>query len=278
MSTSRRAGSKLLRRIDIYSPESSLEFDLNGPKGYLESMFPTVRVELRPGIFRGVSPALRKRVAERIAASRVRDPTRAECDFEPLPGEVDYELRVLRSRARPAGVVYDSRRYTDAILPLFDNAFSGENANIMVTNRLVSTYSRDDLRHHLRTVVFGFPSVVSIPGIVEAPARPREYYLMRREIEGLGGSDLRMEQLKAAFKERFLDHGDARTSSVVAGLLLQATLFHLTLDPFCGIRKCRLYNAHWQEELIKSQVTSAGFCARHARLLERLGHRPVVGW
>jgi hypothetical protein len=278
MSTSRRAGSRLLRRIAVYSPESPLGFDLAGPTRYIESLFPTVRVELQPSVFRGAKPAVRKRAAERIAASRVRDPTRADLDFEPLPGEVDYELRVLRGRTRPAGVVYDSRRYTDAILPLLAGAFSKERANILVTNRLVSTYSRDDLRHHLRTVVFGFPSVVSIPGIVEAPAKPREYYLLRREMETLGGSGPRLEELKAVFRDRFLDHGDPRMASVVSGLPLQAALFHLTLVPFCGVRKCRFYNAHWQEGLITSQVTSAGFCARHARLLDRLGRSPVVGW
>ncbi len=278
MSTSGKARSRPLGRIDICSPESPLEFDLAEPIRYLESLFPSVRVELRPSVFRSIDPGVRRRIAERIAASRVRDPRNAYDDFKPLRAEVDYELKVIRGRARPSGIVYNSRRFTDAVLCLFDGAFSRGGAHILLTNRLVSTYSRDDMRHHLRTVVFGFPSVVSIPGIVEAPARPREYYFMRREIEGLGGNELQLEQLKATFKDRLLSHGDARTSRVVEGLLLQAILFHLTLDPFCDVKTCRFYNAHWQEELIRSQISSAGFCTRHSRLLARLGRNPIVSW
>lgn len=278
MSTSERVRSKTLRQVDIYSPESSLEFDLGEPKEYLESLFPAVKFRLRPGIFRDLGPEERRRLAQRIAAARVRDPARADWVFTPLPGEVDYELRVLRGKTRPGGVVYSSRRYTDALLPLFGDALSGERAHILLTNRLVSTYSSDDMRHHLRTVVFGFPTVVSIPGIVEAPARPREYYMMMQGIGAAGGGALEHEQLKNAFEGRFLDYGDPRIPSVVTGLLLQATLYHLTLDPFCRAKSCRFYNAHWQEELIRSQVTCPRFCARHAQLLRRLGRRPVVNW
>lgn len=211
-------------------------------------------------------------------ASRVRDPTKAETDFEPLQAEIEYESRIIGGQVRPGGVVYDARKLADALILMFEGALSRSRAHIVLTNRLVSTYSRDDMRHHLRTVVFGFPSLVSIPGIVEAPARPREYYLMRSEIERLGCSQVQLEQLNQAFRERQLMEGDPRIPRVLEGLLLQAALFHLTLQPFCDSRTCRFYNAHWQEELIKSQVTSAKFCARHSKLLAKLGPNPVVSW
>lgn len=278
MSTSRNEGSRLLKHIDVYPPESPLEFDLNESTRLLASLFPTAQVEVRSSVFKGVDGRTLRRIAGRIARSRVRNPRNAEEDFGPLQAEVEYELRVIRGRTPPGGIVYNSRRYTDAVLELLDSSVTVDRASVLVTNRLVSTYSSDDLQHHLRTVVFGFPSVVSIPGVVEAPAKPREYYLMKREMEGLGASALQLKQLRDAFKDRFLDHGDPRISQVVGGLLAQAILFHLTLKPFCDDRTCRFFNAHWQEDLIRSQLGSAGICPRHSKLLARLRRKPIVGW
>ena len=41
--------------------------------------------------------------------------------------------------------------------------------------------------------------------------------------------------------------------------------------PFCHDKNCRLYNAHWQEELIQSQSDSPyEFCPTHRRILKEL--------
>ncbi|MFC1938628.1 DUF6775 family putative metallopeptidase [Chloroflexota bacterium] len=50
----------------------------------------------------------------------------------------------------------------------------------------------------------------------------------------------------------------------------RARITSLVGDPFCEDKGCRLYNAHWQEELIFAQL-GAGyeFCESHTRLLER---------
>jgi hypothetical protein len=39
--------------------------------------------------------------------------------------------------------------------------------------------------------------------------------------------------------------------------------------PFCNDINCRLYNTHWQEELIYSQVQSHRLCDEHATLLHQ---------
>jgi hypothetical protein len=55
------------------------------------------------------------------------------------------------------------------------------------------------------------------------------------------------------------------------GYVMQALLFHLTEDPFCEDRNCRLYNAHWQEEVIHAQINSEyEFCEKHARVIEQM--------
>ena len=67
-------------------------------------------------------------------------------------------------------------------------------------------------------------------------------------------------------------------TEVAKGMTLQAILYHLTLDPFCPKKNCRLFNAHWQEDLLRSQSGSPGLCARHAQMLRRLGSDPVLDW
>jgi hypothetical protein len=130
----------------------------------------------------------------------------------------------------------------------------------------------------LRTAVFGFPSIISVPGIVEAPARPREYYVLKQRLETEGAGEFAVAKLRSSFKGKFLEYGDPGISDVVRGLVLQCALFRLTLRPFCKNKRCLLYNSHWQEELIASEVTSPRLCERHAKELQDLGRNPVLRW
>jgi len=47
--------------------------------------------------------------------------------------------------------------------------------------------------------------------------------------------------------------------------------YNLTGAPFCEDVNCRLFNAHWQEEMIKAQITGPyEFCPEHEKALEAL--------
>lgn len=142
--------------------------------------------------------------------------------------------------------------------------------SIIVTKRLIATIGDNDKQMHLRSSVLSYPSVISLSGIVEAPAKPREYYLAKQSLQGSGLWELEEARLKQKLKKRFIDYNDKRIPKVVKGLSAQALFFYLTAEPFCKSKKCRLYNAHWQEELIYSQVKSGKFCAKHSRVLKKL--------
>ena len=174
--------------------------------------------------------------------------------------------------------MYDGRILEDLFISILGPQDLREHASIILTDRLVSTYSTDDLRHHLRTIVCGFPSIVSLPGIVEAPAKPREYYLAKQGMELQGAGDVQLLELKKEFEGRFIDYGSPKTTEVLKGLALQGVLFHLTLQPFCDNKRCRLFNAHWQEDLIGSQTSSGKLCAKHAKVVRDLGSEPIVKW
>jgi len=277
ISTSRRSESSL-RSIELSPPECSGEVDLAVVSSFLSSLFPSVSVKVRSSPFLNLRAASRERVAAFLASSRVKDVSRPFEPFEPMYGETDYELRALGGDARIGGVVYDGRRVEEILISLLRSGNELETATIVMTDRLVSTYSQDDMRHHLRTVMLGFPSIISVPGMVEAPAKPREYYILKQRLESAAGGIFDAELLKSAFEGRFLDYGSPEMTEVAKGLALQAILYHLTLKPFCADKRCRLFNAHWQEDLLSSQSRSPGLCQKHSRLIKGLGENPTVSW
>lgn len=207
--------------------------------------------------------------AWRLASIKVLDVNR-KVTFrqEPLSGEVRYEKKRILGKTKAFGVIYDGfllRRIFSELITAEERAL--EFVHIFLTNRLFATWEESDRRYHLRASVHGFPSIISTTGIVEAPARPREYYLLKQQYEMLGKD---ISELKGVFRRRFIDYEDERLNEVAKGYAMQAVCYHLIGAPFCEDRGCRLYNAHWQEELIFAQVGSGyEFCESHTKLLER---------
>jgi len=132
--------------------------------------------------------------------------------------------------------------------------------NIVLTSALASTWDRADDRYRPRTVVCGFPSIVSTSGAVEGPDKPRGYQVARM----MGLSD---DEAKRKYSGRFLEHGDERLTEVVMGLAAQAVFYDLTGEPFCEAENCRLFNARWQEQLVKAHLEHGGICDHHFRKL-----------
>ena len=204
-------------------------------------------------------------LAQAFAGARVRDLTAQEDTDTVSYGEVEYEKRRLLDTAIKAlGILYDGQKlaaiYADVI---GEDQLTVENVHVIFTNQLFGTWDDNDKRYHARVAVYGYPSLISTSGVVEAPARPREFYLKRR----LGIDPI---QLKEEFRGRFIDYDDPRLTTVLKGYVAQALFYHMTGDPFCQDKTCRLYNAHWQEELIEAQLTGDDFCSTHVAFLSQL--------
>jgi hypothetical protein len=142
--------------------------------------------------------------------------------------------------------------------------------HIIFTSLLTCTFDEDDWRYHGRAVICGTPSIVSTTGIVEALAKPREFYLAQM----LGGMEEDNEMLKK-FAGRFIDYdeGDKITAASI-NYALQAIFFFITNgEPFCNNKDCRLLNAHWQEDLIHT-IKKRTLCSYHRNLANKLskGH------
>jgi hypothetical protein len=162
------------------------------------------------------------------------------------------------------------------MMPLFDGfvlqrifaemipAEEADHVHIIFTSLLTCTFSKDDWRYHGRAVVCGTPSIISTTGIVEAPAKPREFYLA--QLGGIGN-------LKGKFAGRFIDYGDEKMTAAAAVYALQAVFFFVTNgEPFCDNKGCTLYNPHWQEELMYLAEKGA-LCSRHRRMVNKFNKR-----
>jgi hypothetical protein len=207
------------------------------------------------------------RLAKELAALRIRKAARKGMgDQGPMEAEVAYERRrIEQGDFKSFGIPYEGFRLLRVFSSLIsEGELNLEHSHIIFTNQLLGTWDEDDCRYHARASVYGFPSVISTTGVVEAPAKPREFYLKRQ----LGTP---MEILKSEFRGKFIDHGDPRLTEVIKGYVMQVLFFHKTGNPFCDDPDCRLYNAHWQEELIRAQLEGKyEFCMDHRRFLKRL--------
>lgn len=147
-----------------------------------------------------------------------------------------------------------------------------DSCHIILTNTLFATLDTDK-RPHIRSSIYSFPSIISTSGAVEGPAKPKDYYLYKQRYSRLGIWGLEETKLKNKFKNCFIDYGDKRMNEVIKGYIAQAMFFYITAEPFCDQKACRLFNAHWQEDLIYAQVKKRSFCRMHRELLRVIRQR-----
>lgn len=254
-------------RLFLYEEPSTPTVDLRELGTFLEETT-GLSVETRPEFFSHHDASDVDALAHRLATLKIRDLYHEEQAFEPLLGEVDVERRLLRDpRRRLPGILYDGFRFQALLRGLLPSRERTLRAlHLPLTPRLLATFDPGDRVYHARVIVCGFPSVISTSGVVEGPAKPKEFYVARRGYSSLGVTPP-TEALKEEIAGRFLDYDDPRMTEVLKGYILQALAYHLTGDPFCDDVACRLYNAHWQEEVLEAQVASGRLCTAHAALL-----------
>lgn len=256
-------------RVYLYTePTSSLDY--RALAAYVRENLPWLSVEVQPTFFRRAeSQEDISRLAQGFAQAKVRNPVRLQNGFEPLPGEVDYEKRRFLYPG-PWGLLYDGLQVMALCRDLLPREKrSLDSIHLIFTDQLLGTWEESDRRYHARVAIFGFPNLLSTTGLVEAPAKPREYYLLKQGYLALGLGDA-PAALEAQFQERALGHGDPRLAEAMKGYVMQAIFYHLIGDPFCPNPACRLFNAHWQEEVLRAQL-GGNLCPRHREMITDLG-------
>lgn len=237
---------------------------------YLRERFPQAKVVVRESFPELASGLTQEEVARVWAAAKVRNVQRPWTARAPLPGEIAYERRRLAQGKAVFGVLYDGPTLQAAFrewLPPAERRLSA--VHLIFTQQLLGTFDEDDRRYHARVLLAGFPALISVSGVVEAPARPRAYYHVQQQFAALGQSETGAVLARAELAGRFLEHGDPRTTEVLKGYALQAIFYQWTGEAFCEEVNCRLFNAHWQEELLQAQLGEGDeLCPRHQQQLE----------
>ena len=206
---------------------------------------------------------------QEIASSRISKLSKPFKKHTLTIEEIEFEKKnIVDTSANQNITYYDGFELQNALGKIIPKDELSEDVfHVIFTNKLICTYDYNDYRYHGRALIATNPSIISTTGIIEAPAKPREYYmeLITRSRQGVN-----LDTLKEKYKGTFLEYHDSRLSKIVEGYLLQALFFYETGEPFCENKECRLFNAHWQKDLLHSQLAVQRLCPRHQDILEKL--------
>jgi len=265
--------------IYLYNGGRTESLNLDEISQYLRDVFNEIKVQVRDDFiarYLSLLPRTEKEkaidnLAKEIAKIKVRKIENKDMVFEPLLGEINYEKeRISNPQKRAFGILYDGFKLStifSKLIPEEESAFN--HCHIIFTNQLFGTWDEGDLRYHARVSIYGFPSIISTTGIVEAPAKEKEFYI----IKNLKRQEL-IESWKREHKDEFIDYDDQRITQVMIGYVMQVLFYYILGSPFCNDKNCRLFNAHWQKEVIQAQIRSGyEFCQFHKNILNKLNER-----
>lgn len=251
-----------LYKIFLYDEPSVPEIRLDDLAEFLKKTF-RVEVEKRKNIFENAT----SETAEDLASIRVFNYRQEFQRHKPTAEEIEFELKSFDDSAKTQNIVlYDGFEFQKIISSLIPKEeLRLDIFHLAFTNKLTCTFDLADYRYHGRALIGSNPSVISTTGIIEAPAKPRQYYL---DLMANYGQGLNIESIKKRYGGQYLEYHDARLGRIVEGYAMQSLFYHITGEPFCELLECRLNNAHWQRDLLYSQLECGKLCEKHNKILE----------
>jgi len=251
-----------ISKIFLYDEPAVSEIQLERLVDFLKQTFPA-QVEKRENILN----YSKNDTAQKIASCRIFNLIKPFERHIPNIDEIRFEQENIIDTAKTENIImYDGFELQKILTELIPDRDS-DSFHIFFTNKLTCTYDYSDYRYHGRALIGANPSIISTTGIIEAPAKPREYYL---ELMANYTQGINIDIIKQKYKGTYLEYKDSRLSKIIEGYLLQAIFYYETAEPFCDKPECRLFNAHWQKDLIYSQIEKRQLCDSHKRILKRL--------
>jgi len=197
-------------------------------------------------------------LAQKMAQIRISNINKREFSPSTFPVEIDYEKNHMDSEKMASSCFYDGFEFQYLLRNhLFDFYYKNNIFVILITEKKLMTWETDN-RYHLRSIILGFPCIISRIGIIEAPAKPKEYYFIKNF-----APPAELQKWLVENKNNYLELEDKRLQKVIKGYLLQCLYYIKNLEiDFCNDINCALYNSHWQEEVLKAQYNHK-LCKRH---------------
>ena len=249
-------------KIILYDEPTVPQIQLQKLRKFITDTFP-VKIEVRKNFFHN----LEENNYEKIASVRIFDLKKPFKIHNPLTEEIQIEIENKDMSNKDETILYDGfefQKITSEFIPMEEN--KEETLHIIFTNKLTCTFDENDFRYHARALIGSNPVIISTTGIIEAPAKPKQYYLdLMTDF-----SKERIEEIKEKYKGEFLEYNDSRISEIIEGYILQAIMYYETGDAFCEDKGCRLFNAHWQKDLFYSQLENKKLCNKHQKSIKKL--------
>jgi hypothetical protein len=261
-----------IKKIILYREPAISEINIEKLTNFLECNFP-VKVEIKENIFKEFSLEDIKKLSN-IQITDIKNSfskhksSDIEIEFEAKlcknSSVMDSTTRVENAQEINQVFMYDGFELQKILRYLNDDK---ETLHIILTNRLTCTFDENDSRYHARAVICANPAIISTTGIIEAPAKPKEYYF---EVMALKSQGLDIGSAKEKYQDEFLGYNDKRLTKIVEGYILQVIFYNITGESFCEDIECRLNNAHWQKDLLFSQLEINKLCEKHNEILSNL--------
>ena len=254
-----------ISKIILYDEPTVPEIQIEKIKQFIIDTF-QIKVEIKDNFFE----SLEDRIFEKIASMRVFDLKKPFKKHIPTQEEIQIEKENQDTSDQEIMTLYDGFELQNIIgenISITDNTL-----HVIFTNKLTATFDDNDFRYHARTLISSNPAIISTTGIIEAPAKPKQYYLdlMTNFSEG------KIDEIKEKYKGEFLEYHDSRLSDIIEGYVLQAIMYYNTGDAFCENKECRLFNSHWQKDLFYSQIENKKFCNKHQENLKEIRNQAGI--
>ena len=260
------------KKIILYKEPAISEISIEKLTKFLEDNFP-FEVKIEENIFKEFSL---KNIKE-LSNTRITDIKNSFSKYDSNDTEIKFEEKLCRNssvmdsttKIEDAEEISQVFMYDGFELQKILRYLNEDNQiiHVILTNRLTCTFDENDKRYHARAVICANPSIISTTGIVEAPAKPKEYYF---EVMKLKTQGLDIKSAKEKYKDKFLEYNDKRLTRILEGYLLQIIFYNITGESFCEDIECRLNNAHWQKDLLFSQLEISKLCKKHNEILASL--------
>ena len=253
-----------ISKIILYDEPAVPEINISNIADFIKKTFP-VDIEIRDSVF----TKAKENTAKDLASCRILNSKKPFELHSPSVEEIDFEKKSFEKSSHVKNIImYDGFKFQQIVSGLLSNKENSLNYfHLVFTNKLTCTFDYTDYRYHGRAIICSNPSVISTTGIIEAPAKPREYYMeiISNMIQGLN-----LESVKKKYQGTYLEYEDKRLSKVIEGYTLQALFYYLTGDAFCNNKECRLFNPHWQKDLLYSQIKIGRLCEKHQKILNNI--------